>query len=366
MQDLNREFVDGVGQVKDFKPAFAQQFHLREPFNRRRVFAGRDVNFLLEVGHTRNVFGERRKFAVVRRLEQEQVFQAVLDLCIEHAVVYADFERLAELVPKFFVLGAIIFEHLAELTENIFFQRLADNFDFGALLKDFAGNIQRQVGRINQPFGETQIFGQEVFALVHNEHVARIQLQAGFVVGVVKIVGGVLGYAKQRGVFEGAFRLDVEDFKRCLPLVKLLLKKFVVVFARDFGLVARPERLHGIDRANFNRRLVLFLALDFKAHLDGIAHEVGIFFDKAFELINVGEVVFALAAEFGLEVQNDGRAVRIFVAVFDFVFARAVRSPLDGLRGARLAREDFNFFGDDERGIKAHAELTDEFLRGGV
>ena len=311
-------------------------------------------------GHAFDVLGKRGKFSVARRLEQEQIFQAVFGLGIEHGIVHADFERTTEFAPKSFVLVALVLEHDVEPIQNRTRQALADDFYFVALLKEFARNVQRQVGRIDQTFDEAQPVGQKIFALVHDEDVPRIQLQSRFVIGVIQILRGVRGNAHERGVFDCAFRFDVENFLRRLPLVHLLFEEFVVLFARDFGFTARPKRLHGIDRANFNRRLVFGLAADFKVHLNRVAHEVGIFFDEPFKRVNVGEIIFVVV----LEVQDNRRAVRRFFAVFQFVFARARRSPLDGGIGARLARDQFDFFGNDERAVKSYAELPDKFLRG--
>ena len=48
------------------------------------------------------------------------------------------------------------------------------------------------------------------------------------------------------------------------------------------------------------------------------------FLDKAFKLVSVGEIIFVVAREFGFKVQDNRRAVRVFVAVFKLEFACAV------------------------------------------
>ena len=108
-------------------------------------------------------------------------------LTVGKIFVNAFLESDAESLPKLqiiFIIFAFLFQ---------FFQQPADNSvaDFGhqcVLLQHLAGNVKRQVGRVDDSLDKTQIRRHQLFYLVGNEHPVDVKFQPLFSVRLEQIV----------------------------------------------------------------------------------------------------------------------------------------------------------------------------------
>ena len=181
-------------------------------------------------------------------------------------------------------------------------------------------------------------------------------------------------YLEQGRVLHGALCLRMEDLHRCFPLMELILEELVVFLVLDLRLVARPERLHGVQRARLDlldllRALDLLAILVFRrlleleVHLDRVAHIVRILLDEALDLVVVREIIIGIAAvEAFLQLDRDGRAAALALALLDRIAAITGRLPARSLLLAGLARLDGHLFADHECRVETDTELTDELL----
>ena len=207
---------------------------------------------------------------------------------------------------------------------------------------------------------------------------AAVELQARLVIRLVEIERCMRRDGQECRILDRAFGLRVEDLHRVLPFVELMLEELVVLFFLDIRLVLRPERLHGVQRARLDlfdligaldllAFLVLRRLLESEVHLDWVADVVAVLLDEALELIIVREVLLCLlAAELLLEVQRDGRAALIELALLNRVGAVGCGLPLPGLLLACLARHDRHVVGHHEGRVEADTELADHLFVGQV
>ena len=168
----------------------------------------------------------------------------------------------------------------------------------------------------------------------------------------------------------------MEYFHRLFPFMELILEELVVFFLFDVGLILRPQRLHGVQRAAFDG-LNLLSAFDFLAfiilrrffmlevHLDGITHIVAVLLDQTFQRIVFGKVIFSIVTEEFLAQRNrDARTALVTAAFFNAVGTVTRRFPTRTFRFACLAGFDNHLFGYHERRVETYTELTDKFLIG--
>ena len=158
--------------------------------------------------------------------------------------------------------------------------------------------------------------------------------------------------------------------------MELILEELVVFFLFDIGLILRPERLHGVQRAAFDG-LNLLSAFDFLAfivlrrffmlevHLDGVAHIIAVLLDEAFQRVVFRKVAFGIITEEFLAQRNrDARAALVTVTFFNAVGTVTRGFPTRTFLFACLAGFDDHFFGNHECRVETNTELTDEFLVG--
>ena len=115
--------------------------------------------------------------------------------------------------------------------------------DFGhqcVLLQHLAGNVKRQVGRVDDSLDKAQIRRHQLFYLVGNEHPVDVKFQPLFSVRLEQIVRlGGRNVQKPR-VLNAAFRLKMQCQPRIVEIVRNMPVKILVLFFGNFRLVAGP------------------------------------------------------------------------------------------------------------------------------
>ena len=130
---------------------------------------------------------------------------------------------------------------------------------------------------------------------------------------------------------------------------------------RGFGSSALPEgdhRVEGLRLLGLLLLLALFLLLLLlgqSLEVDRIGDEVGVVLHELAHAPLL-EVLVELVAE----VEHHARSVVVAHAVLHGVRARAVGLPLVGGVAAALPGDHAHLVGDHERGVEAHAELSDQ------
>ena len=103
--------------------------------------------------------------------------------------------------------------------------------------------------------------GQQVLALLHDQHVGAVQFQALLVILAVQVVRRAAGDEQQRVVGQRALGVDGERGGRVGEVVEGLLVELVVLFLLYVGLAALPDRHHGVDGLDLGVLFVLGLVV---------------------------------------------------------------------------------------------------------
>ena len=178
-------------------------------------------------------------------MEKQEILQLVHRIAAGvHAVVDADLQCTAILLPELFVVLAVLFELFAQCLEDVLLQCAADRLQLTALLQQLTRNVQREIGRVHEPLDKAQIVRQEILALVHDEDMARVELDARLIVRLIEIERCAGRDLEERRILHRALRLRVENLHRSFPLVELIAEEIVVLLGFDLRLRTRPERLH--------------------------------------------------------------------------------------------------------------------------
>ncbi|MNO58289.1 hypothetical protein D3C76_488440 [compost metagenome] len=137
-----------------------------------------------------------------------------------------------------------------------------------------------------------------------------------------------------------------------------VLVELLVFLVLDLGTRTGPQGAGAVDGFPLNGRLLFtFGSGHFFRQLDRQSDVVGVLLDDVAQTPAIGELVFR-----SFQVQNDAGAALWFVDGGDFELALAFRRPVHAFGGrlAGTAAVHVDLVGNDERGVEAHAELTDQ------
>ena len=186
-QGLGPKLVNRVNQKQNFNSLGLKGFQLRIVDQSLNVIAGNVVNSLLFRLNPADIFVQRSQaLRILRRIETRQLgnFGAVGKIFIN-----AFFKSNAERIPEFFII-VIIFAAVFKLFQQTVNGSRTNFGNQGRLLQHLAGNIQRQIGRINNPADKAQIRRHQFLNLIGNKHFIDIEFQTGFAIRLKQIIRG--------------------------------------------------------------------------------------------------------------------------------------------------------------------------------
>ena len=259
------------------------------------------------------------------------------------------FEHRTELAPELEVVAGALLLHLLERAQGLLDELLADRLDLPVLLQHLARDVEREIVRVDHALDEAQVRRQELAALVHDEDALDVQLYAALHLGVVDVEGRAAGDVEERVRLERALHLDGDRAERRGPVVRDVLVELFVLAVGHLRLRAVPDRLHRVE--------------GLVAEADGVRHEVGVALDDVAQDVVARVVAQALLVVVRVQVQGDGGAARLALAVGDRVRAASLGLPERGARLTRAPREQGDLAGDHERRVEPDAELPDELGR---
>ena len=225
---------------------------------------------------------------------------------------------------------------------------------------------------------EVVVVGQQVGALLHDQDVGAVELEALLVVAAVEVEGGLSGHEEQGVVLERPLGVQAEGTRRVGPVVEGRLVELGVLLVADLGGALLPDRGHGVDGLELGVVLPLGLVVVARVgrpllltalgheHLHGVAHVVAVLLDEVAELPLGEELVVVGVLGVVLEGEDDRGpacvAIRRVVGGdgLDRVALDAVGGPAVALVGAPGARDDGDLLGDHEGGVEAHAKAADD------
>ncbi len=366
-QIAGHPLVDTVGEQQDLDALLAEDLEVRAVLGRVEGFGGDEVDLVLAFLHAPDVVGERHRLIAAVGQRRRKAQQAGDLLLVGEVLAHTFLEHLAEGFPEGGVLllvrRLIAVGQALEQGQHFLRAPRTDGVDVLRFLQDLARHVQRQIGRIDHTAHEAQVARHQLLGVVHDEHPLHIELDAMTGVAVPQIEGRVLRDVEQVGVFVPALDTRVGPRQRVLEVVRDVLVKTLVLVLADVVLGARPQGIGLVDRLILvGHHLGLLVLVPFLLlHHDRLHDVVGVLAHQALQLPRRQQVFLSFA-----QVQGDlGAAARLFNlfhGVGAGLIARHRALPLHALaRGQpRTAGQHGDAIGDQEGGIKAHPELTDE------
>ena len=261
--------------------------------------------------------------------------------------------------------------NLQQLGPDLLFKIIADDLQLAGVLQHFPGDIQADVLGVYHAGDEPEPLGQQLFALVHDEHAAGIKLQAALIVPGIQVKGGMGWDEQQRLVGDSALHIGGDIAQRLLIITELALVELRGRLRGDLVFGPLPQGDHAVQGLDLGIGLPAALPVVagvgglfrltglFHSHLDGEAHIVGVFFHQALQGVLAEELVIVLALGVLLDVQHDLGAGRFLGALGDGIAVRAGGLPLPGLVAAIGPGGDGDLIRHHKGGVEAHAELAD-------
>ena len=240
------------------------------------------------------------------------------------------------------------------------------------MLQRLARDVEREVLRVDDAADEVEVVGQEVFALVHDEHVGAIKRETLLEILAVQVIRRAARREQQRIVGQRALGMQRDGARRIGEVVEVRLVELVVLLVGHVGFLALPDGNHRVDRVGLGVGLVLglvivagvfrlrLLARLGNLHLDGVAHVVAVALDQVLQTVlgKIGVVVVLVGVL--LEREDDVGAVLGALGLGDSVALNAVGFPRPRLVAAERAGNDAYLGGNHEAGVETDAELADD------
>jgi hypothetical protein len=263
-------------------------------------------------------------------------------------------QHRAELLPERGVLLRLVLGEPREQIEHPPGEPRADRLDLRLLLQQLARDVERQIARVHHALDEAQVERQELLGVVHDEHAPHVELQSPHRIALVQVEWRARREVEEARVLALALDLVVAPGERIGEIVREVLVELPVFLVRDLGAGQRPQRPGLVHHLVVERRL------PFLGHAHREADVIGVAADEPAQAQRVGELTRVL-----LQVQRHRRAAPRERDVLDRELPVGARLPAHARLGRRAGAAGVHLdpVGDDERGVEADAELTDE-LRG--
>ena len=241
------------------------------------------------------------------------------------------------------------------------------------MLKDFTGDVQREIRRIHHALDEAEVLMHQLVALLHDHDAVGVERDAALVVAGEDVLVLLARDKQHRLVAHRALGIDAHQGAGVLAVAVLFLVPCDAVVVRHLGFGPLPDRDAGVDDLVLRHHTVVVLGravvvlffglktlLVLDVHADRPADIVGVFLHQRLDLpdLQIGSV--NLVVRVFLDVHDDIGPDGVAVTGRDGVAVRALAVPFHALGLAELAGDHGHLIGDHERGVKAHAELSDD------
>jgi hypothetical protein len=148
-------------------------------------------------------------------------------------------ECFVELVEVILVL-----RNLAEEVKRLSDEVLADDLEDLVLLQGFSRDVERKILRVDNTLDKVEVFGNEIFAVIHDEDTADVKFNVvAFLLRLEEVEGSALGDEDYGLKFELTLNREVLDCKVILPVVGKTLVESAVPLSSDIRGIASPNRL---------------------------------------------------------------------------------------------------------------------------
>jgi len=179
---------------------------------------------LLHAGHI--LFEGDKLLAGLAGVVSEELAQF---LSVAGVLVDAQLEVLAELFIELLEILSVFGDFLEEL-EALLGDVLLDDLEDLVVLEILSGDVEGEIFRVDHTSDEAEVLGDEILAVVHDEHSSDVELDVVFLLlGLEHVEGGTLGHEDDRFELETALNGELLHCQVVLPIVGQTLVKVGVV-----------------------------------------------------------------------------------------------------------------------------------------
>ena len=334
---LHHPLVDALRHQEDFDALAAEGLEVRGAHGGLEVAGGEVVDVLLLLGHAGHVVGEAHVLlgraglggGKAQELEDGVAVGVVLDGAFLHDGT--------EVLPEDGVLFLIVLRELAEHVECTLREGALELLRHAAFLEKLAGDVERQVGGVDEAADEAQVVRQELLGVVHDEDALHEELEAVLLFTRVEVPRGFGRRVEKGRVLELALDAVVGPAEGIAIVVREVLVEGLVLVFRHVLRGQRPEGAGVVDLLPGARHFSLDDVLVVLLHgflllpeEDGRGDVVGVLRDRVAQAPLAEELLLVL-----LEVKDDLGAAGLAGDVAGGEGAVAVGLPLHGFLGTR-------------------------------
>ena len=337
----HHELVDRLVDEEDLEVAGLEGLEVRAGLERGAVEGVEEIDLLLRLGHALHVFGQRGRLALLG--ERGLVAQELRELfAVREVGGDAFLQEDAELLVEVGVAVGVLLGLLLEELQVALRDDAVELLDERGVLHGLAGDVQREIGGIDDALEEAQPLGEQALGLGVDEDVFAVERDARLHAAEAEALLVLLRREEQGVDGERGVGVEVEAEARLVEGLGLELVELGVLLVLDCRLRAQPERLDLVD----------LLAVEVDRERD----ERGVVLEDAFHLGGLGELLLVV-----LEGDDDLATALLVGGGLDLVVAGAVAGPDEVLvGGAPGVGVDLDLLGRHEGRVEADAELADE------
>ena len=394
VEHLKTEFVHVVGHEQHVIALIEHVLELGQTLDALDVGAAGVIDLGLVFDHRRHILLEGYHAVLACGVEQQQI----LEEGSFHAVGFVDavLEGKSECLEELFVLLTVVLKELFKLGFNLLLKAVGDRAELAALLEQFTGDIERDIGGVHKSLYKAEVFGKQIFTAFHDHNAVGIELESALIALGIQVVRRCGGNEQNGIIVYCALGLVVYVMEGRFVVVELVGIEYRVVLVGDLVLVPSPQGHHAVEGLILGHGLIfgLFMLMlafaflvvvfafallvvmfafalfaftflfldrpsDLHQHLDGIADIVGILGDEIAERIDLEIGIVVLLIRIVLEIQRDGCADIVLDAGGHGVAVQTFALPKPSLVASLGTAQYGNLLRNHECGIEADAELTD-------
>ena len=173
----------------------------------------------------------RRGLEARQRQQRVAALEVLIDAFLQHR---------AEGLPDFPISLRLPVGEPFQLAEHAAGGAFPDRGKQRAFLDFFAGDVERQIGAVDQPANETQIARQDL-CVVGDEDALDVKLDAALAVGIEQVERPRARNKQQCRVVLPPFGMEMDRQRRFVELAGDAAIKVGVIRGRDLGLRLRPQ-----------------------------------------------------------------------------------------------------------------------------
>ena len=130
--------------------------------------------------HRLGILSQRDHLLLFGAVEQKQVGELV---CL-HAIARIDtvLKATTKVLKELLVRLAIVIAHILQIGRDLLLHALGNGSQLAILLQSLAADVEGNVGRVDHATHEVEVVGQQIGALLHDQHVGAVKREAFLVI----------------------------------------------------------------------------------------------------------------------------------------------------------------------------------------